>query len=109
MRVLFVVPPLAGHVNPTVAVAAELTARGHEVAWTGPAAALTPLLPTGSTLYAAGDRDAAADRSWAVRDGAICRASPPCASSGRRPSSRSPARCCPACTPPSKPSGPTSW
>ncbi|WP_413787712.1 glycosyltransferase [Streptomyces platensis] len=59
MRVLFVVPPLAGHVNPTVAVAAELTARGHQVAWTGPAAALTPLLPTGSLLYAAGDRDAA--------------------------------------------------
>ncbi|WSK39461.1 glycosyltransferase [Streptomyces tubercidicus] len=55
---LFVVPPLAGHVNPTLAVAAELAARGHQVAWTGPAAALTPLLPTGSLLYAAGDRDA---------------------------------------------------
>ncbi|MFD3373135.1 MULTISPECIES: glycosyltransferase [unclassified Streptomyces] len=30
---LFVVPPLVGHVNPTVGVAAELTARGHRVAW----------------------------------------------------------------------------
>ncbi len=59
MRVLFVVPPLAGHVNPTLAVAAELAARGHQVAWTGPAAALAPLLPTGSLLYPAGDRDAA--------------------------------------------------
>nr|WP_078889554.1 glycosyltransferase [Streptomyces sp. NRRL S-1813] len=59
MRVLFVVPPLAGHVNPTIAVAAELTARGHQVAWTGPAAALAPLLPAGSLLYAAGDGDAA--------------------------------------------------
>ncbi|GLW19442.1 glycosyl transferase [Streptomyces sp. NBRC 13847] len=59
MRVLFVVPPLAGHVNPTVAVAAELTARGHQVAWTGPAAALEPLLPAGALLYPAGDRGAA--------------------------------------------------
>ncbi|WUF65168.1 glycosyltransferase [Streptomyces decoyicus] len=59
MRVLFVVPPLVGHVNPTIAVAAELTARGHQVAWTGPAAALAPLLPAGSLLYAAGDGDAA--------------------------------------------------
>lgn len=55
MRVLFVVPPLTGHVNPTLAVAAELTARGHQVAWTGPAAALAPLLPPGSRLYPAGD------------------------------------------------------
>ncbi|MER0484172.1 nucleotide disphospho-sugar-binding domain-containing protein [Streptomyces sp. Edi2] len=56
MRVLFVVPPLAGHVNPTLAVAAELTARGHRVAWTGPDAALATLLPAGSLLYPAGDR-----------------------------------------------------
>ncbi|WP_064442381.1 glycosyltransferase [Hoyosella altamirensis] len=34
-RFLFVVPPLVGHINPTVAVAAELTRRGHEVAWSG--------------------------------------------------------------------------
>lgn len=34
-RFLFVVPPLVGHVNPTVGIAAELTARGHEVAWAG--------------------------------------------------------------------------
>ncbi|MFE0190116.1 glycosyltransferase [Streptomyces sp. NPDC058989] len=59
MRVLFVVPPLAGHVNPTLAVAAELTARGHQVAWTGPTAALATLLPAGARLYPAGDRGAA--------------------------------------------------
>ncbi|GAA2320473.1 glycosyl transferase [Streptomyces caniferus] len=58
MRVLFVVPPLVGHVNPTLAVAAELTARGHHVAWTGPAAALSPLLPAGAVLYPAGDAGA---------------------------------------------------
>jgi UDP:flavonoid glycosyltransferase YjiC (YdhE family) len=34
-RFLFVVPPLTGHVNPAVGVAAELAARGHEVAWAG--------------------------------------------------------------------------
>lgn len=56
MRVLFVVPPLAGHVNPTVAVAAELTARGHQVAWTGPAEVLPSLLPARATLLPAGDR-----------------------------------------------------
>ncbi|MEV7004281.1 glycosyltransferase [Streptomyces sp. NPDC093982] len=32
-KFLFVVPPLVGHINPTVGVAAELTARGHQVAW----------------------------------------------------------------------------
>ena len=32
-RFLFVVPPLVGHINPAVGVAAELAARGHESAW----------------------------------------------------------------------------
>lgn len=44
-RVLVVVPPLAGHVNPTVAVGAELRRRGHEVAWTGVPGATEALLP----------------------------------------------------------------
>ncbi|WP_414167281.1 glycosyltransferase [Streptoverticillium reticulum] len=34
-RFLFVVPPLVGHINPAVAVAAELSGRGHHVAWAG--------------------------------------------------------------------------
>jgi UDP:flavonoid glycosyltransferase YjiC (YdhE family) len=34
-RFLIVVPPLVGHINPVVGVAAELTARGHRVAWAG--------------------------------------------------------------------------
>ncbi|GAB2585197.1 glycosyltransferase [Streptomyces capparidis] len=34
-RFLFVVPPLVGHVNPAVGVAAELAGRGHAVAWAG--------------------------------------------------------------------------
>ncbi|MFC9310767.1 glycosyltransferase [Streptomyces sp. NPDC057011] len=52
---LFTVPPLAGHVNPTVAVGAELAARGHEVAWTGPASALAGLLPPSARILPAGE------------------------------------------------------
>ncbi|MFJ3492061.1 glycosyltransferase [Streptomyces sp. NPDC086091] len=39
-RFLFVVPPLTGHINPVVGVAAELAARGHRVAWACPDPAL---------------------------------------------------------------------
>jgi MGT family glycosyltransferase len=49
-RFLFVVPPLAGHVNPTVAVAAELASRGHRVAWAGHGSVIAPLLPAGAEL-----------------------------------------------------------
>lgn len=55
MKVLFTVPPLAGHVNPTVAVGAELAARGHEIAWTGPAGALSRLLPDHARILPAGE------------------------------------------------------
>lgn len=54
MRCLFVVPPFAGHVNPTVAVGAELTARGHKVAWCGPPE-VRRLLPPGAELYPTDD------------------------------------------------------
>ncbi|MFJ7159909.1 glycosyltransferase [Streptomyces sp. NPDC101118] len=54
MRFLFVVPPLAGHVNPTLSVAAELAARGHETAWAGPAEVLSRLLPARAGLFDAG-------------------------------------------------------
>ncbi|MCF2530957.1 glycosyltransferase [Yinghuangia soli] len=50
MRCLFVVPPFAGHVNPAVAVAAELTARGHTVAWCGPPE-VRRLLPPDAVLH----------------------------------------------------------
>lgn len=51
-RFLFVVPPLAGHVNPTVAVGAELASRGHVVAWAGHASVLEPILPPEAELHA---------------------------------------------------------
>lgn len=56
-RILFVVPPLAGHINPAAAIGAELTARGHDVAWAGQTAALRPLLPTGARVYPVVDDD----------------------------------------------------
>ncbi|MGH3786762.1 MAG: glycosyltransferase [Pseudonocardiaceae bacterium] len=49
-RFLFVVPPLAGHTLPTVAVGRELADRGHQVAWAGHAETVGPLLPPGTTL-----------------------------------------------------------
>ncbi len=50
-RLLFVVPPLAGHVNPTVSVARTLTARGHETAWAAHADTVRSLLPTDARLF----------------------------------------------------------
>lgn len=55
MKVLFTVPPLAGHVNPTVALGAELASRGHEIAWAGPASALARLLPAQARILPAGE------------------------------------------------------
>jgi glycosyltransferase, MGT family len=54
-RFLFVVPPLTGHVNPTVAVGAELTRRGHQVAWAGHPPSVAPLLDPGARLFPAQD------------------------------------------------------
>jgi MGT family glycosyltransferase len=57
-RVLIVSLPLAGHLNPTIGIARELVARGHQAAWVGSELFLRPLLgpdatvlPTGSRLY----------------------------------------------------------
>ncbi|GLZ39778.1 nucleotide disphospho-sugar-binding domain-containing protein [Actinokineospora sp. NBRC 105648] len=57
-RFLFVVPPLAGHLNPSLGVGQALARAGHEVAWCGPELHVRPLLgpdalvfPTGSRLH----------------------------------------------------------
>ncbi len=55
-RFLFVVPPLVGHTNPTVSVARELEARGHQVAWVAHPGVVRPLLPEGARLFALDDR-----------------------------------------------------
>ena len=55
MKVLFVVPPLTGHVRPTVALGAELSRRGHQVAWSGDPAQLRSLLGPEARVLAAGE------------------------------------------------------
>ncbi|MEO6629887.1 MAG: nucleotide disphospho-sugar-binding domain-containing protein, partial [Aquihabitans sp.] len=59
-RFLFVVPPFAGHVNPTVPVAAELVQWGHEVAWTGLPGSVEALLPDDAPFWAATSPEVAA-------------------------------------------------
>jgi MGT family glycosyltransferase len=72
-RFLFVVPPLAGHTNPTVSVAAELERRGHDVAWVGHARALREHLPALARRFEIADElpaemlRAIADQSQRVR------------------------------------------
>jgi MGT family glycosyltransferase len=55
MRCLIVVPPLTGHILPTVAVAEALAARGHQVAWAGNSGYLAGVLPPGKTVFAVDD------------------------------------------------------
>jgi MGT family glycosyltransferase len=49
-RFLFVVPPLVGHIVPTVALGQELADRGHQVAWAGDAETVRRLLSQEATL-----------------------------------------------------------
>jgi MGT family glycosyltransferase len=76
MRVLFVVPPLTGHVNPTISVARALEARGHEVAWAAHPGTVRPLLPAGARIFAlpeaapSGLIEQVTDRARAVRGAA---------------------------------------
>ncbi|GAA0394037.1 glycosyltransferase [Streptomyces luteireticuli] len=50
-RFLFVVPPLVGHINPAAAVAAELTARGHRVAWAAAPEAVREAVGADADVY----------------------------------------------------------
>ncbi|MFI1856217.1 glycosyltransferase [Streptomyces sp. NPDC020480] len=50
-RFLFVVPPLAGHINPTLGVGAELAARGHQVAWAGLPESIGRSAVDGATVF----------------------------------------------------------
>ncbi|HEV2635716.1 MAG TPA: glycosyltransferase [Actinocrinis sp.] len=55
-RVLIVVPPLAGHVNPTVALGRALTESGHEVAWSGSEFHIRPLLGDAAAVFTTGSK-----------------------------------------------------
>ncbi|MGW7366841.1 glycosyltransferase [Streptomyces sp. NPDC054841] len=48
---LFVVPPLVGHINPLVGVAAELVSRGHRVAWAGVPEVVRRLAGNGARVF----------------------------------------------------------
>jgi MGT family glycosyltransferase len=50
-RFLFVVPPLVGHINPTVGLGARLAAQGHEVAWAGHPDLVARLVGPNATVY----------------------------------------------------------
>jgi MGT family glycosyltransferase len=67
VKVMFVVPPLTGHVNPTVSVARALEARGHDVAWCGHPGKVRPLLPAGARLFALHE-DVTADHAARVTE-----------------------------------------
>lgn len=76
-RFLFVVPPLEGHTNPTVAVGRALAERGHAVAWTGHPEVVPALLPAGARFLPVADRapaevvEAMAVRNRAPATGAV--------------------------------------
>jgi zeaxanthin glucosyltransferase len=55
-RFLFVVLPLAGHINPPAAVARVLAEHGHEVAWSGSEARLRPWIGPDAVVYPTGMR-----------------------------------------------------
>lgn len=50
-RILFSVPPLTGHLNPALAVAEQLSAQGHEVAWAVHARQIGEKLPARACIY----------------------------------------------------------
>jgi len=49
-RFAFIVPPLTGHINPTLSIGAVLLQQGHEVAWISLDATLPKRLPEGGKL-----------------------------------------------------------
>lgn len=55
-RFLLVMPPLTGHVNPAAGIAAELAARGHDVAWAGTESVLRRLLGGDARVLGTGTR-----------------------------------------------------
>jgi MGT family glycosyltransferase len=57
-RILITVPPLIGHLNPALAVAEALMARGHRLAWAVHARRIGQALPKGARVFPLDDPDA---------------------------------------------------
>src|SRR3954451_21487164 len=55
-RFLFVVPPIMGHLLPTIAVGHELHRRGHEVAWAGHTKEVSGSLPEWATFISVAEK-----------------------------------------------------
>jgi MGT family glycosyltransferase len=51
-KMLIVVPPLTGHINPAMSLAADLLLRGHEVAWAVHRDLIPDLLPADAEVHA---------------------------------------------------------
>jgi MGT family glycosyltransferase len=51
-KMLIVVPPLTGHINPAMSLAADLLLRGHEVAWAVHRDLIPDLLPADAEIHA---------------------------------------------------------
>lgn len=66
-RFLFVMPPLAGHLNPAVPVARALAGLGHEVAWCGPESHLRPRLGDAALIFPTGLRPYRGQRDRGLR------------------------------------------
>ena len=66
-RFLFVVPPLVGHINPTVGLGARLAAEGHEVAWAGHPEFVARLVGPRATVFPCAVPDVTADRPAELR------------------------------------------
>lgn len=67
-RFLFVVPPLAGHVNPTIAVGRALQEAGHEVAWVGSESQVRRLIPADLRLIPIDETEIAqVSEKWAIK------------------------------------------
>lgn len=66
-RFLFVMPPLAGHLNPAVPVARVLTGLGHEVAWSGPESHLRPRVGDAAAVFPTGLRPYRGQRDRGLR------------------------------------------
>lgn len=56
-KYLLVVPPLTGHINPLLSVAAELESRGHSVAWVGYIDVLRQHLPENAVCFGLPEMD----------------------------------------------------
>lgn len=67
-RFLFVVPPLSGHVNPTLSLGTALLLSGHEVAWLSVDVNLESIIPLGGKFFYAYHKELDASKHEAYQN-----------------------------------------